>query len=393
MARRVDAEADRRRLARSVALAGAGDGVVAVALPLLAAGLTRDPLLVAGVAAAHHLPWAALAVLGSGVLGAGDQRTVLGLASTLRAATVALVGVVALAGVETLLVVAAAAVVLGLGEALAGTVEASADPIASDGLARRGMVGLAAVGLPLGGLLFAATAGLPFLVAIGIFALAALGALTLQPRPAEDTPAPGAGRTGVTSLVPGTGAVTAVAAVSNGASGAVLGVLVLFALDDLAVGPLAFSLVLMALAGAAAAGASLAPTVGQLLGLRRGAAAALVAAGVGYLGAGLVADPADPLVAVAGLAVGAGAGMAAAVLVDAVLHLDAPMRRRDQALAAFHVRVWAAVPVGALVGGVVARSTGVRAAVVVAGVVLALAALAAAGVAQGGKTPVAEKSG
>ena len=364
-----------------------------MALPLLTAGLTRDPLLVAGVTAAHQLPWAAIAVLGSGGFGTADQRTVLGLASTLRAATAAVVGVAALAGVETLLVVVVAAVALGLGEALGGTAEASADPNASDGLARRGMVGLAVVGLPLGGLLFAAAAGVPFLVAVGIFAIAALRALTLQRGAAEEAPAPRAGPVGVTPLAPGSGAATAVAAVSSGASGAVLGVLVLFALDDLGLAPLAFSLVLMALAGAAAAGAALAPPVGQHLGLRRGAAAALVAAGIGYLGAGLLADPALPLVAVAGLALGAGASMTAAVLLRAALHLDVPSRQRDQALAAFHLRVWAAVPVGALVGGVAARSTGVSAAVVVAGVVLASSALATAGVAQGRETAVTEKSG
>jgi len=48
---------DERRLRRSSTMAGVGDGVVAVALPLLAANVTRDPLAIAAVVAAQHLPW------------------------------------------------------------------------------------------------------------------------------------------------------------------------------------------------------------------------------------------------------------------------------------------------------------------------------------------------
>lgn len=394
MGRRVYAEPDRRRLRRSAALAAAGDGVVAVSLPLLAAGLTRDPLLVAGVTAAHHLPWVALAVLDTDRIGAADQRTVLGVASTLRAATVALVGLFALAGAETLPMVGMAALALGLGEALAAGAEevVSSGPAMTADLSHVGMVALV-VGLPIGGLLFAAAAGAPFLVAIGLFAVAALAALMLHRRAGGREPPERDGSAAVARLASTSAAATAVAMVSSGASGAVLGVLVLFALDDLGLDPTSFALVLVAMAGAAALGGVVAPTLGQLLGLRMATAVTLVLAGVGYVGAGALADPASPLVAVLGLGVGAASAMAAAVLLRAVLHLGVPAVQREQAVAALHVKVWAATPVGVLAGGLVARTTSVSATVGAAGVVLALSALGASVLTAATSAPVLEKSG
>jgi hypothetical protein len=46
-----------RLLWGSAAMSNLGDGIGMVALPLLAAGLTRDPLEIAVVAAAQRLPW------------------------------------------------------------------------------------------------------------------------------------------------------------------------------------------------------------------------------------------------------------------------------------------------------------------------------------------------
>ena len=51
------------RLRRSATLAGVAEGVVATALPLLAANLTQDPLAIAGVIAAQHAPWIVVALL------------------------------------------------------------------------------------------------------------------------------------------------------------------------------------------------------------------------------------------------------------------------------------------------------------------------------------------
>ncbi|MGI9119654.1 MAG: hypothetical protein ACR2G7_05950 [Acidimicrobiales bacterium] len=380
MGHQTEPGADERRLGRSSALAGVGDGIAAVALPLLVAGLTRDPLTVAGVVAAQHAPWVVVAVVGPVVVGDADRRTVLGLAATLRAVAVAVVGVAALAGSASLLVVGAAAVALGIGEALADGAEEEAGTLRAahpSALRLRGMVGLAVVGLPLGGVIYQIAPGLPFLFAVGVFSPAALWALSLERR----LGGAGAGATktaaavAAPALAPGTGVVVTAAMVATGASSAVLGVLVLFALDGLGLGAPAFGLLLAGLAAAVAVGGLTAPTVVQLLGLGRGVVVALAVAGTGYIAAGVVSDPARPLLGALALGVGAGAGMVADVLMRAMLHAR-PVIEGDP-LAGFHLRVWAAIPVGALVGGVVAKLFGVAEVVVGAGVVSVVTGLLA----------------
>jgi hypothetical protein len=383
---------DRRRLRRSSTLAGVGDGFLAVALPLLAAGVTDDPLAVAAVMAAHHAPWAVLAVARHRLVGAADQRTVLGLGATLRAAAVLLVGLLGLIGTETAVLLVVIALVAGAGAALADQAEeefaglAEAEPDAggrrSTELRRRGMIGMALVGLPLGGLTYEAAAALPFLVDVGVFALAALSALTIRRPLPVSASEPGRGKSGRVALVPalaqGTEGVTLVAAGATAASSAALGVLVLFALDDLGLGAPAFGFLLAGMALAATLGALAAPSLGGSFGLHGATGVALAVSGAGYAGAGALADPDRPLVAVVALGVGSGAAMVATVLLRALLHTGSGRVVDGDALAGFHARVWAAVPLGALAGGVGAKAMGVSEVVTAAGLLVALTALTVA---------------
>ncbi|CAN5823292.1 MFS transporter [soil metagenome] len=398
---------ERRRLRRSSTLAGLGDGVLAVALPLLAAGVSRDPLAVAGVLAAHHLPWGVLAVTRRSLVGTADQRTVLGLGATLRAAAVVVIGLLGLVGAETTVLLVVAALVAGLGAALADGAEeefaglAESEPLAGDRrrgeLRRRGMVAMAVVGLPLGGLVYELAAALPFLVDAGVYSVAALSALALR-RPfsgaASGLRAMGKGRAAsIPALAPGTGKVTLAVAASTAAGSAVLGVLVLFALDDLGLGAPAFGLILRGMAGAATAGAWAAPTVGGLLGLRGGAGITLGVSGAGYATASVLADPGRPLVAVVALGLGSGAAMIATVLLRALLHGGAGRALDSGALADFHARVWSSVPLGMLAGGVAAQAVGVPEVVTAGGLLVGLTALTVAAIpAPGGAPGTSEKN-
>lgn len=364
---------------------------MAVALPLLAAGLTRDPLAVASVVAAEHLPWAVLATVRRPRVAADDQRTVLGAGTTMRAAAVVVVGLLALVGAETIVLLVMAALLVGGGAALADQADEEVADLMDEGsvgterlgadLRRRAMIGMAVVGLPLGGLIYEVVAALPFLVDVGVYSLAALSALTMRRPlrgPGPVLPGDGGGwSASVPALAPGTAAVTLAAGGAMAASSAVLGVLVLFALEDLGLGAPAFGFLLAGLAAAATIGAMLAPTVGAVLGLRPGAAAALVVSGTAYAAAGVSADPAAPYVGVLALGGGAGAGMVATVLLRALLHAGAGRVVEGDALAAFHARVWAGVPLGALAGGVAASAVGVAEAVIGAGLLVLLSAVAA----------------
>jgi hypothetical protein len=391
---------------RSSLLAGVGDGMVATALALLAAGLTRDPLSVAMVFAAQHLPWAVVAVAGRSTWIDADRRTMLGLGVTLRAVAVAVVGLLTLAGAETVPVLVVAALAVGLGEALADQAEtdAGAGPLASSSSGvgsprRNGMVGLAVIGLPLGGLVYEVAAALPFLLDVGVFAVAALAALSLRtpltvvplpPRSAGTGPGSRPAPASALALAPGTGPVTVAAALSAAAGGAVSSLLVLFALDDLGLGAPAFGLVLAGLAGAATLGALAAPSVGGAVGLRGGMALALAVAGAGHAGAGLVGEPGRPFVAAGALGVAAAGSLAAAVLGRALLHVGAGRAVEGARLVAFHARVWAGLPVGALLGGVAARTLGVPGTLVACGVLSLAAAMVTVAVVPG-RVPVATK--
>ncbi|MCU1484709.1 MAG: Antibiotic efflux protein [Actinomycetia bacterium] len=364
---------DQRRLRRSATIAGVGDGVVAVALPLLAANLTHDPLAVAAVIAAQHLPWA-LVHVGWRFL-RWDRRTLIGSVDTGRALILGMIGFLSLIGRETILGIQLAAFVVGLGEALTdGTETETGDVI---GLSTRGMVGLAVVGLPLGGVLYEIYPATPFLFEVLAFAVAALLALLVR-RPvvpphvaADEIPPP------PRALIPGTGAVTVSAALAAIATSAVLGVLVLFALEDLGLGAPAFGALLAGLALATAAGGFVAPEVGTALGLKPGLAVAAAVAAAGYATASQVADPDKPLAGAVALGVAAGAGMIVAVLTRALLQRNAGRAVTGPVLQRFHLAVWSAIPVGALAGGWLARRTSVHEVLLWSTVAWAGAAIAA----------------
>ena len=350
-----------------------GDGVVAVALPLLAASLTRDPLAVAAVVAAQHLPWV-LVHLGWRRLNA-DRRTIVGLVDTWRALVLGMLGFLALIGRETILDIQLAAFVVGLGEALTDGTEKETGDVS--GLSARGMIGLAVVGLPLGGVLYEVYPATPLLFEVLAFAVAALFAL-LVGRPVvapvieeEDGP-PGP------AVLPGSDATTLSAALAAIATSAVLGVLVLYALDDLGLGAPAFGMLLAGLAVCTAIGGFVAPEVGTALGVRRGLVVALLVAAAGHATASQVADTDRPWLGAMALGVAAGATMVAAVHTRAIHPLNAGRPLTGPPHQRFHQAVWSAIPIGALLGGFLASKRSVHEVLLWAGGAWLAAAVAAA---------------
>lgn len=361
-----------RRLRWSSVTAGVGDGVVAVALPLLAARLSADPLRVAAVVAAQHLPWVLVSLLWRRI--GGDRRTVLGLVDTARAMILGLVGIAVVLGQDTLNVLFVAAFAVGLGEALTDSAETETEDVS--GLSARGMVGLAAVGLPLGGLLYEAFPATPFLFDVLAFTLASTLVLAVaDPRVAppveEELPEgrPSVARAGWLTI--------AAVAAGSLATSAVLGVLVLFALHDLGLGAPAFGLLLAGLATSTAVGGFVAPEIGHVLGVRTGLVVALLFAAVGNVAAAMIADDTFPWLSAVALGVTAAAGMVAAVLGRAHLQHLTPTRPRAAVTDLLHRVSWAAIPVGALAGGALASATSVRTTVLAAAGVWLLGALCA----------------
>ena len=354
---------DVRRLRRSAFLAGLGDGVVAVALPLLAAGLTRDPLAIATVIAAQHLPWPLLALALPSLAGA-DRRTLAGAADSARAIALGLAGLQAVVGSETILTIQLVAFVVGVAQALTDDTERVGGELLRDRggeahatLAGAGMAGLAVVGLPLGGVLYEVLAPIPLLFVVGVFAVAALFALGVRRPLVAGVPGVGPRRSApvLPRPAPGTLAITGAAALASAAAGAVAGVIVLLALEDLGLGAPAFGLLLAGLAASSFLGGLLAPTLGRRPGVRYGGAAGLVVAAAALVAAWSLLDPDRPYPAVAALAVAAAGSTVATVLLRAQRH-GAVATTEPDALRAFSLAVWTATPIGAVIGGVLARS-------------------------------------
>ncbi len=166
-----------------------GDGVTLAAGPLLAASVTRDPLLVAGVAVAQQLPWLLFSLPGGALVDRLDRRRVMWISDAVRCAAIGFLGGAVLLDLASLPILYAAFFVLG-----AATVpfSAASTSILPSVVTREGLAGANGrlfgaqvvagqmVGPPLGGLLFASSTSLPFLVDAGSFVAASALVLAMD---------------------------------------------------------------------------------------------------------------------------------------------------------------------------------------------------------------------
>jgi MFS family permease len=175
-----------------------GDGMTLVAGPLLAAALTRDPLLIAGLAFAQRLPWLLFALVSGALVDRLDRRQLMAAVDTLRSAAVGFLGVAVLFDFAGLVLMYAVFFFVGTAETLFDTASVSVLPavVSKEDLQKaNGRLYSAQIlannmaGPPLGGFLFASAAALPFLLDAATFAAAAALVLTLRgsfrARPAE----------------------------------------------------------------------------------------------------------------------------------------------------------------------------------------------------------------
>jgi len=171
------------------AVSNLGDGLALVAAPLLAAALTHNPALIAGLAFAQRLPWLLFPLL-SGVLADRlDRRRAMAAVAAGRATLIATLGLAVLAGQASIPLLYAVFFLLSTGETLFDTAAATVVPIvvpreelprANARLSGTLIVANNFVGPPLGGLLFAAALALPFLLGAGGLAAAAVLILALR---------------------------------------------------------------------------------------------------------------------------------------------------------------------------------------------------------------------
>ncbi len=186
-----------RHLWLASAASNLGDGAILAAGPLLLATLTTNPTAIAAAMFAQTLPWP-LFTLSSGALADRlPRRTIVAVANAARATLIAALAVTIATGTPTLWLLYLVSFLMGAAETLtdaaygalvADTVPASLLGRANARLQLTFTLGNLLAGPPLGALLFAAGAALPFGTHAVACGLAALVVLRIPSRPHPPRP-------------------------------------------------------------------------------------------------------------------------------------------------------------------------------------------------------------
>ncbi|MEY2815549.1 MAG: hypothetical protein RJA78_125 [Actinomycetota bacterium] len=172
------------------------DGLAGAAIPLLAASLTRDPVLIAIQANLFLLPWLLFAIPIGALVDRLNRRTAMLMVQISRVVIGASLAWLIVSGEMNLIWLATLTFIFGISEVVFDTATQSTIPtLLSDGQLEKGnsrlqiadtvMQGF--VGVPLGGFIFATAAFIPFLGLSACYLVAALLVLSiardaLQPR-------------------------------------------------------------------------------------------------------------------------------------------------------------------------------------------------------------------
>jgi MFS family permease len=376
------------RLWWASAVSTTGDGVLVAALPLLAVTITRNPLLISLVTAAEFLPWLLLSLPAGVLVDRHDRATLMRRAQVLQGSVIAVLAVLVIARWTDIAVLAAAAFGLGTGEVVFGNasqsvlpqlVRAEQLPAANGSQYAVQTIGQEFAGPPLGSLLFAAGAAVPFGLSAAAFGGSA-ALLARLPRQPPDAAPGGTVRSRVAEglrwllrhrLLRGAAVLLGVNAFGNAMGGATL---VLLVTETLRVSSRFYGLVLAAAAVGSVLGGLLNPRLTRRLGQVPSMLIAMGAVSAVYIGIGLAPGP----LVLAALEVANGflATMWNVVTVT-LRQRTVPSELLGRVNSAYRMIGWGLMPAGAVAGGLVAHVAGLRAPFVAAGILCGIATLAA----------------
>jgi MFS family permease len=381
------------RLWTGATVSNLGDGVTLAAVPLLATTLTRSPTSIAVVSLAMTLPWLLFALVGGALADRLDRRKTMAAVDAFRMVAIGTLAGFVLAGEESLALIVVVAFVLGTAETLFDNASQAILPnvvpkehleTANGRLYAAEIVTNQFVGPPLGAFLFTVAAAAPFLLDAGSFGLAALAVLGMRGsfRPVRAA-ATGASGDGASEPRPSIRADIAegvrwlrrhrllrtlalALAVLNLLASAVFAVLVLYALEVLDLSQRGYGVLLTA----GGIGALLGSLLARALSSRVGPGTVLVISMVAIGAAMLVpALWANPIALGLGLALEGGFSVAWNVVTVSLRQAIVPDALLGRVNSAYRLVGWGTMPIGALLGGVLARTFGLRAPFLVAGVV------------------------
>jgi MFS family permease len=326
------------------------------------------------------LPWLLFALPSGALVDRTDRRVDLAGASLVRAGAVGALALFVLSGTGSIVIVYGATFLVGLAETGYDSASRAILPQVVDGRDLDRANGLTTVeetlgqtflGAPLGSALFAVAISLPFALDAGGFAVAALLLLTLHGsyRPERDEQ-PGSiaqeMRAGVTWLARHRflRELTAVSGVSALCGSMVSGILVLYSLETLQLPPGDFGFLLLAGGVGGLLGGILSPSLARRFG--RGPVLVIggVLTGVATAAMGLTHNGYAGAVAFGLSAIGV---MFWNVLTMSLRQALIPQYLFGRVQGAYRTLVWGCMPLGALLGGLIANAASIPAVLIVAG--------------------------
>ncbi|GAA3917964.1 MFS transporter [Streptomyces lacrimifluminis] len=388
-----------RWLLASAAASNAGDGITRTLLPLLVVAHHPDPAAVAGLTAVNMLPWLLFALPAGVLVDRADRRRIVLGSNAVRAAALAGAAFV-LAQDRPLGLLYALAFVLGIAETLADTAAPAMLPRlvderhlerANGRLSAAQIVLNETAGPPVAGLLAGLTAAAALATGGALYALAALLLLGLAPLARTGpVPEPGGARSAgggggrgrvLKDIREGVGFVlrhrtlrlTLAASTLYGlVFSATFSMLVLLSDRTLGLSGTGYGLLLAAGSLGAVGGSWLAPRAADRLPTVRLAFWSLVASGVAYVLLGTATGP-----VLAGLALAANGVfmMGWNIPVMSLRQRLTPENLQGRVMSVSRLCAWGTMPLGALLGGLLAEVLSVPAVFVICGTVLAAGAL------------------
>jgi MFS family permease len=371
-------------------LSSLGDGFTFVALPLLAARLTRDPGRIALVVGAEYTAWLLFGLVSGALADRWERRRIMAVTDIVRIGLFG--GFAALvatdrATVTLLVVLAFSAGTLGIlnqnssSAFLPSLVSRDHLEPANAWLQAGLVVPSMFVGPALGGLLFVAAPSLPFTVdAVSYLVSAALVLSIRVSRPATAEVL----TTGLLAQM-GEGlrwlwsshvlrVLCLLLALVNGTFAAVSGILVLYAQEVLGLSERGYGLLLSVIALGTVAGSALAGTANRVLGPARIVPFLLLSQGAAMLA---VAATGSLTVAVIGFFVGGVASGLWNIVTISLRQRIVPDRLLGRVTSAYRMVGLGAMPLGAFAGGLLARAYTLTSTLVVGGVLSVLGTAAA----------------
>ena len=378
------------------AISSTGDGAFVAALPLLAVTITRDPRLVSVVTAAMFLPWMLFSLPAGAVVDRYDRATLMWRAQAVQAAVVTIIAVLVVVHQANIEVLAAGGLLLGSAEVIFSNAAQSVLPalVPPELLAKANgsqqvslTVGESFLGPPVGSLLFAAAAALPFGLDAASFAgsAAVLGRLPRTGHAAENAEnAENAKRPPIRAQIAEglrwlarhrlLRVIAVLLGIYNFANQMGQAILVLLATQTLHVSTGGYGLLLAASAVGSVVGGLVNPILTRRMGMLPSLVLPALVDAAAFVGIGLAPSP----IAVAALLAVQGFSVAMWNVVTVSLRQRVvPGHLLGRVNSVYRMLGWGLMPLGALAGGFVAHAAGLRAPYIVAGLLCGLSALAA----------------